>query len=116
MKQTLLFAFLLFCSTLSYGQIAYAGNTGSHHSSLSVDDIDLKVYPNPATSHIHFNNFSGNVQAVVFFNLVGRPIKRFTAIKGKNHYDLSELSRGLYLVQLMDRKGKVISTKRLNKR
>lgn len=123
MKQILLLTIFLLFASLSYGQIAYANSNNCvscpdqhERNHRSPDDLELKVYPNPATDHIHFNNYENTVRSVVFYNLVGRPIKRFVAVEGKNYYDLTELSRGLYLVQLMDRKGNIISTKRLNKR
>ena len=125
MKQNLLSILFLFFTVLSYGQLASSeifssndciGCTEQVQTTRSTNDIDLKVYPNPAINYIYFNNYEAKVDQVVFFNLVGRPIKQFPAAVGKNHYDLSELSRGLYLIQLMDRKGNVLSTKRLNKR
>ncbi len=103
-------------AAVSFGQLAHSGEFSNSNTVRSATDIDLKVYPNPAIHYIHLNNYAGEVKQIVFFNLVGRPIKRFPAVSGKNHYDLSELSRGLYLVQLMDQKGSVISTKRINKR
>lgn len=119
MKQTLLTTLFFLFTTLSYGQIAYASTATDYHAvshARSSDEMDLKIFPNPAVDHIHFNNYAGEVKTVVFFNLVGRPIKQVSAVAGRNHYDLNELSRGLYLVQLMNDKGKVVSTKRLNKR
>ncbi|MEM9991862.1 MAG: T9SS type A sorting domain-containing protein [Bacteroidota bacterium] len=122
MKQTLLLASLLFLASLAYGQMAYAGNPGGDYSNIEhattnyKDDTDLKIYPNPTVNHVHFNNHKGTVHNVVLFNLVGRPVKQFSAAVGKNQYDLTDLSKGFYLIQLMDKQGKVISTKRLDKR
>ncbi len=119
MKQHLLLIVFLLISSISYGQLASSNGFAYDRpaqKTQQANDIDLKVYPNPATHYVYFNNYESKVNKVVFFNLVGRPIKQFPATPGKNHFDLTELSRGMYLVQLMDYKGNVISTRRLNKR
>lgn len=114
MKQTLLIVFTFFSLTIAHGQLAWSSSDASQQTTFS--KADLKIYPNPAIDYIAFNNVEGVVKKVVIYNLVGRPIKRFDAIEGKNHYDVTDLSKGMYLIQLLDPKGNVITTKRINKR
>lgn len=117
MKQSLLLFFLIFSFGLANAQLALKDDcTNCPKKSLTYQKTDIKVYPNPATNYIEFQNPEDKVKRVVVYNLVGRPIRRMSATSGKNWYDVSDLSRGMYLIQLLDAKGTVITTKRINKR
>ncbi|MEM9885336.1 MAG: T9SS type A sorting domain-containing protein [Bacteroidota bacterium] len=117
MKQSLLLFFLLFTFGFANAQLALSNDCNDCPSQkVTYQRTDIKIYPNPATDYIAFQNPEGRVQEVVFFNLVGRAIRRLPASSGKNMYDVTDLSRGMYLIQLVDVKGKVITTKRINKR
>ena len=74
----------------------------------------LKVYPNPATHFIKLNEITG-INALVVYNLVGRKIKEFKVEKGKS-YSITELPKGMYLIQFVGVDGKVLTTQRLSKR
>lgn len=114
MKQFLLLFFLFF--TFGFAQAQLAMRDDCRTCKVSYVKTDIKVYPNPATNFIAFQNEDGIVRKVILFNLVGRQVSKFTAVSGKNTYDVSDLARGMYLVQLIDDSGKVITTKRVNKR
>ncbi|MEM1122607.1 MAG: T9SS type A sorting domain-containing protein [Bacteroidota bacterium] len=73
-----------------------------------------KIYPNPAFNFIGLNNVA-NVQSITIYNLVGRKIKQFQTSKDKR-YDITDLPRGMYLVQLVGRDGKVVTTQRMSKK
>jgi len=87
---------------------AFDGNEG--------DNLDIKIYPNPATDYINFDNESGKVERVIIYSLVGRKVKEYKANHGKNTYDVTDLSNGMYLIQLTGADNKVIKTQRINKR
>ncbi len=114
MKQALLIVFTFFSIAIAHGQLAWASGETTKQATLS--KTDLNIYPNPAINYIAFDNVKGLVKEVVIYNLVGRPMKRLAAIEGENHCDVSDLSKGMYLIQLLDPKGNVITTKRINKR
>ncbi|MEL6718706.1 MAG: T9SS type A sorting domain-containing protein [Bacteroidota bacterium] len=117
MKQSLLLIFLFFTIGAANAQLALKDDcTTCPKQSVTYQKKDIKVYPNPATNFIEFQNTDDEVKRVVIYNLVGRPIKRMPANSGKNWYDISDLSRGMYLIQLLNSKGGVITTKRINKR
>ena len=117
MKQSLLLFFLLFTFGFASAQLALKDDCSNCPSQkITYQRADIKIYPNPATDYIAFQNPDGRVQEVVFYNLVGRSIRKVTANSGKNMYDVTDLSRGMYLIQLVDANGKVITTKRINKR
>lgn len=112
MKKNLLLIFFL-CFTI--GLFAQRAGSGGGSDRISTEQVvDLQVFPNPATSFIGVNH-QGEVATIKVFNLVGRHMKTFSALPGEKHY-VGDLPRGMYLVQLVDNKNKIITTKRVNKR
>ncbi len=75
---------------------------------------DIKIYPNPAFNFIGLNEIS-SVNTIIIYNLVGRKMKNFIAEKGKKYF-IADLPKGMYLVQLLGRDGKVVTTQRMSKR
>jgi len=122
MKKILLFTFLCFALLHTSGLAQHVSSTGSSESLALLDSnnpnlpkVKIKVYPNPASDYIQLNVIS-NVKNIKILNMVGKTIKRFKVeLKGEK-YNISDMPKGLYLVQLLDEGEKVISTKRLNKR
>lgn len=76
---------------------------------------DLSVYPNPATDFISVQDKHDAVGQIVVFSIVGRRVKEFDYIKGEQYY-ISDLSKGMYLVQLIDKNKRVLTTQKLEKR
>ncbi|MEM0995141.1 MAG: T9SS type A sorting domain-containing protein [Bacteroidota bacterium] len=117
MKQSLLLLFILFTFGFASAQLAVNNDCSNcPQEKVTYQRADIKIYPNPATDYIAFQNPDGRVKGVVFYNLVGRSIRKMSASSGKNMYDVTDLSRGMYLIQLVDANGKIITTKRINKR
>jgi hypothetical protein len=75
---------------------------------------DLVIFPNPADNYFSIKN-DNNVSRISLFNVVGKEIANFYHARGATH-DISNLSRGIYLVRLVDRNNKVLKTIRLNKK
>ena len=73
----------------------------------------ISVYPNPAVNFIGLSD-SEDVKKIVIFNVMGKEAKSFLVEKGMK-YDVADLKRGMYLVQIVDFKNKIITTQRLNK-
>ena len=74
----------------------------------------VKIYPNPAFNFIGLNNVS-NISSIIIYNLVGRKMKKITPQEGEQ-YDIADLPRGMYLVQLLGKDGKVVTTQRMSKK
>ncbi|HMN89598.1 MAG TPA: T9SS type A sorting domain-containing protein [Saprospiraceae bacterium] len=104
MKKIVLFALFIAFVIPVTAQVASIGN----------ETTNIKVFPNPATDYIELSD-NDKVTQVLIFNLVGKEMKRFDAAAGQKYY-ISELPRGLYLVQLIDRSGQPITTQRVSKR
>lgn len=117
MKQTLLIISFLFFLITAYGQSSSAWASGNVIAQDGMSTkTDLKIYPNPATDYIEFNNVDASVGEVIVYNVVGKLMMKLSAFEGKNRYDITELPKGMYLIQMLDPKSSVITTKRINKR
>ncbi|MEM6685235.1 MAG: T9SS type A sorting domain-containing protein, partial [Bacteroidota bacterium] len=67
------------------------------------------LYPNPASNNFKINR---NVEEVQILDIAGREIKTFEGGFTAGHsFDVSELSRALYLVKVVSNEG--TATKRL---
>ncbi len=101
MKHSLPFFFFLL-----FGVVVQAQNSSK---------ADLAVYPNPTTEYISVNDYNDVVGYVAVFNLVGKKVKEFNFVKGEDLY-VSDLPKGMYLVQIQDRQRQVVKTQKVDKR
>ena len=74
---------------------------------------DFNIFPNPAT---RFFKISDNdlINRVEVYNIIGKKLVEYPSLSKNQEYDVGELSRGIYLVRLLDEHEKVVATKRLN--
>lgn len=71
------------------------------------------IYPNPVSNNFQLISEIDAYQ-LDLLGLTGEPLKSWTVQKGLQ-YDVQDLPAGLYFVQLRDRSGQVMSTRRLVK-
>ncbi|WP_299664592.1 T9SS type A sorting domain-containing protein [uncultured Polaribacter sp.] len=86
---------------------------------LSVNEFELNktisVYPNPTEGILKVKAYSDNsIKDVVFYNILGKDVTRNVKINNNGDYDMSNLSLGMYIVKILDFKGK-LSTKKVMK-
>ena len=84
-------------------------------SQQDVYPSEIRIYPNPVVSEFNIQNGLG-INKVILFNVLGREIKIFEQVSENQIFHISEIPRGLYWVQLLDKENKIISTKRISKR
>ena len=72
---------------------------------------DIKIYPNPTAQYISTMD-GANVDQLIVYNIVGRPVKTFKA-NYANQYDVGQLPIGIYLVRLLDKREQTLTTIRL---
>ena len=76
---------------------------------------DLSVFPNPATEYISVQDKNDAVGFLSVFNLVGKKVKEFEFVKGEQ-YSIADLPKGMYLVQILDRAKRNLTTQKIEKR
>jgi hypothetical protein len=74
---------------------------------------DLRVFPNPVTEYFKIGN-TDRVQTLSLMNMAGRVVKKFTYAPN-SIYNVGELHRGIYLLQMRDDQNRIIKTTRVNK-
>ncbi|MEL6141614.1 MAG: T9SS type A sorting domain-containing protein [Bacteroidota bacterium] len=104
MKHTLLLSIFLF---VTFG-------LGAQSLARKGQAEDLRVFPNPVVEFFKVGN-SDRVATIKVTNLLGREVRQFEYALDEK-YDISELPRGYYLVQLRDRQNRVLRTHRISKR
>lgn len=108
MKHFILLFSFCFITTLAVSQSSYRS------SSATTSNIELRVFPNPATEYIKINN-NDVVSQIAIYNLAGRRIKSFNYSNGQKYY-LGDLPRGMYLVQLISSNQRRLATRRISVR
>ncbi|MDB4768660.1 T9SS type A sorting domain-containing protein [Saprospiraceae bacterium] len=111
MKKIVLFTLLFFISFVASAQLA--DNSSSETSSFRSFKRALRVFPNPATEYFQLADKNDLVDQINIYNIVGKKMKTFKVVDDKKYY-LNQFPKGMYLVQLVSSKNKVISTQRLN--
>lgn len=109
-----------FSQTLSQGQyyveIIGTPNTTSYlypytfilDSFLSIDNFEsnksLKLFPNPTSSKVFFDNTKENFKEVSIFNYLGQEVAKtnFTATSSTQEIDMSTLATGVYILKFSD--------------
>jgi hypothetical protein len=102
---------VLLARTDENGTVVYDPSTSTKNLA---NEEDLIIYPNPTESVFAIRNDS-KVARVSILNVVGKEIRTVAHNRGTQH-DVSNLNRGIYLVRLIDRSGKLIKTVRLSKK
>ena len=127
MKKALLLFFTIFLTISLYAQRdcndcedneednLYQSNNYQSEKDNQTYQIDLTIYPNPATDFIIINDEKSSVNQVIIYNLIGRKIKGFRSATD-NKYFVGGLPKGMYLVQMLGVDGTVITTQRISKR
>jgi hypothetical protein len=112
MKRTLLLAVFLFIGLMAFSQNR---SKKPKTTKSSKELVELKLFPNPATNYIGINGNVDAVETLKVFNLVGKEMKSYKVTEGATYF-VGDLVKGMYLVQLTDKKGKALTTQRVSKR
>jgi hypothetical protein len=75
----------------------------------------VSIFPNPASEFISVNDQTDQVGSLAVFNMLGKRVKQFDVVKGEN-YPIADLPKGMYLIQLIDKHKRVITTQKVDKR
>ena len=79
----------------------------------TVEEQRVRVYPNP-TNGLFFLKDNGIAKRVAVYDLAGRQVRLFDASK-EEQFDIRDLPKGTYFIQLLSRDDSLITTKILNK-
>lgn len=91
----------------------------SNYAIVSVNEtekpnIELSVFPNPATNLINFSTTNAEATQVIAFDVTGRVIASETLEMGKAKMNLNNFSTGVYLYRLVDKNKQTLTTGKFN--
>ena len=91
------------------------GSDCTFTSSVNNFKLDyVQVYPNPANDFFTLTDVPANLEFIHVYNILGSKVKTYNALHG-NNYNISDLNKGLYLVNLTNAKGENLNTIKLHK-
>ncbi|MFN5335608.1 MAG: T9SS type A sorting domain-containing protein [Bacteroidota bacterium] len=93
---------------------AFCAKAQTQSSSItSIGSNNVKFFPNPAITIIHFD-FSENIDlknsTFKIFSFIGKKIFETNQLRQRTVVNLNDFSRGVYIFQLIDRTGKVLES------
>ena len=89
-----------------YGNILYYENTSNSSTNINEEaDLQLTVYPNPATNHINIQSNKA-VEQIDIFNSLGQKV--ISEINPKTSINLKGLSKGTYFIEIFYKNNKLI--------
>lgn len=104
MKHALLF-FLFF--------IFIGGSLSAQSSARFGQAENLRVFPNPVMQYFKVGH-TDRVKTLNLMNMAGRVVKKFNYTHD-HQYNVTDLHKGIYLLQMRDERNQIIKTLRLNK-
>ncbi len=113
MKKTLLYILFFIGSLSAQAQIAYSGGEDGR-TGRNPELTLIQVFPNPAVEYFSITP-NLNVEYIAIYNLLGRQMKSFNYSES-DRYFIGDLPKGMYLVQMLGRDSRLITTQRLSKR
>jgi len=97
------------------GQFIVNGTLATDQNTI---DTDFSLYPNPANDRLYLNlsDATTEVYYITILTVTGRTVMMLPQPQWQNGIDIASLSSGVYIVQLMDKKTKSLTTKRFVKK
>lgn len=74
----------------------------------------IRLYPNPARDYVTVDNTQPGPVTIVFYNVLGREVKRIQVPKGQQRIAIDQLDNGVYLYQVHNEKSELLHTGKLN--
>lgn len=74
------------------------------YEGLSVEEISadpqIQIAPNPASNSFFINGLKGNDNTIQIFDLLGKSIREFKAVRDNQQIELGAISKGIYLIRI----------------
>ncbi|MCH2023187.1 MAG: T9SS type A sorting domain-containing protein [Saprospiraceae bacterium] len=91
------------------------GSQNSMIGNISKEKIAPKIFPNPAIEYIQLKDDNNTVKLIEIYNVVGRKMQKIAVNNVGEKYDVSQLTRGMYMARMLDSKGHIVRTQRISK-
>jgi len=78
-------------------------------------DIDVKIYPNPANQQLTIENTDIIIQKVKVYDIWGKLQQQYEINTGKHTYDINRLSQGMYFIKIETSQGIITRKLQINR-
>ncbi|MBT8219903.1 MAG: T9SS type A sorting domain-containing protein [Bacteroidia bacterium] len=107
---------LLFITCLTFCLLGYSQHSSGESDPIrrvSINPVSISVFPNPATHYFRVTEHD-NIDQVIITDLMGKKVKSFP-YQVDAQYNVQDLRKGMYLVQIVSLDSKVLKIQRLIK-
>ncbi len=95
-----------------YGPAEHTCDTAANINSAK-NECSIKISPNPVKDAIYIK--SDSHFKLIMYNLLGNILKELEICKGQSIINISDLSKGIYFLQIKDENGYIIKTRKIIK-
>ncbi len=99
-------------SNINSRDIAVISTVGT--STIAATNVNLALFPNPAHHFLTVRSSASTANQLIVLDLLGNTMMRQTYTGVDNMLDIQSLSPGLYLLEMTDINGGIISTKKFS--
>jgi hypothetical protein len=78
-------------------------------------DIDVKIFPNPANQQLTIENTDIIIQKVKVYDIWGKLQQQYEINTGKHTYDINRLSQGMYFIKIETSQGIITRKLQINR-
>ncbi len=83
-------------------------------ATVSQSDVNIVAYPNPATNELTVQHDGGmDVKRIDLYGLNGQRVAGYEVSGSKSKIDVSGVVPGLYVIQLIDKKGQIAGSRQI---
>lgn len=75
---------------------------------------DISIYPNPVINDFQLQN-AEQVEKIVIYNWLGREVRKFNNEREEQLFEIGDLPKGFYYVQMRASNNQIITTRRISK-
>ena len=99
---------------MSYAQSTGVDKKGNDPNVIEIQSsTSITIFPNPATHYFKVTD-NDNIQELIVTDLLGKKVMQYYYSPDKQ-YDVQDLRKGMYLVQIISKEQQVIKIQRLIK-
>jgi|AntAceMinimDraft_17_1070374.scaffolds.fasta_scaffold01528_6 hypothetical protein len=95
-----------------YGPAEHTCDTSANINFVK-NEYSIKFFPNPAKDAIYIK--SDSHLKLIIYNLLGDILKKPEICKGQSIINISDLSKGIYFLQIKDENGYIVETRKIIK-
>lgn len=78
------------------------------------ESTDISIYPNPVVNDFQLLN-AQSVEKIIIYNWLGREVRKFNNEREEQLFEIGDLPKGFYYVQMRATNNQIITTRRISK-